>query len=163
MKIEDLQEQIEKMKLEIEEMSLKVKNMKLEVNRLLPAKKTYAISDNVEIRMRVVVNEAFAQLLKVPTYTIGGYTFDVNTRQLSFDNQLVTLTIKESFLLVMFAANLNAFVQREHMLDMIWGASNYKNSRSMDVYVCKLRKLLEKDPNIIILNIHGKGYKMLVG
>ncbi|MHB9141810.1 MAG: winged helix-turn-helix domain-containing protein, partial [Paludibacter sp.] len=38
---------------------------------------------------------------------------------------------------------------------------NYYNARSMDVYICKLRKLLQDDPDVIIINIHGKGYKLI--
>ena len=47
-------------------------------------------------------------------------------------------------------------------LTTIWKDDNYYNSRSMDVYICKLRKLLSKDPNITIINIHGKGYRIIV-
>jgi two-component system, OmpR family, response regulator len=100
-------------------------------------------------------------LLSVPSYKIGAYTIDVPKRMLTINGESTKLTTKESLLLILFAANANDFLDRKVALKMIWKDDNYYNSRSMDVYICKLRKLLKEDSNVYIINIHGKGYKMI--
>ena len=53
-------------------------------------------------------------------------------------------------------------MQRDYALRAIWVDNNYYNARSMDVYITKLRKLLKDDPNVELINVHGKGYKLVV-
>jgi DNA-binding response OmpR family regulator len=53
-------------------------------------------------------------------------------------------------------------LKRSYILKTIWKDETFYSSRSMDVYICKLRKLLIKDPKIMIINIHGKGYRMII-
>ncbi len=101
-------------------------------------------------------------ILSVGSYKIGNYMIDVPKRLLTINGQSTKLTTKELHLLVYFAANANDFVDRKAALRMIWKDDNYYNSRSMDVYICKLRKLLKDDTNVYIINIHGKGYRMIV-
>jgi DNA-binding response OmpR family regulator len=108
------------------------------------------------------LDENLKALMSVPSYKIGAYTFDVETRQLIYKNESVKLTGKESYLLVLLAANANSFLERKYILTTIWKEDNFRTSRSMDVYICKLRKLLGKDNNINIVNIHGKGHKLII-
>ncbi|MBP1677602.1 MAG: putative two component transcriptional regulator, winged helix family [Bacteroidetes bacterium] len=108
------------------------------------------------------LDENLKALMSVPSYKIGAYTFDVETRQLIYKNESVKLTGKESYLLVLLAANSNSFLERKYILTTIWKEDNFRTSRSMDVYICKLRKLLGKDNNINIVNIHGKGHKLII-
>lgn len=116
---------------------------------------------------RILLNELdenLRALMVVPSYKLGAYTFDVANRELSFNGaEPVKLTRKETYLFVLFAANANSMLDRKYMLTTIWKDDNYYNSRSMDVYICKIRKLLSKDPSIVIVNIHGKGYRIVVG
>jgi two-component system, OmpR family, response regulator len=116
---------------------------------------------------RILLNELdenLRALMVVPSYKLGAYTFDVANRELSFSGaEPVKLTRKETYLFVLFAANANSMLDRKYMLTTIWKDDNYYNSRSMDVYICKIRKLLSKDPSIVIVNIHGKGYRIVVG
>ncbi len=107
-------------------------------------------------------NEVLEKLLKVPSYTIGAYTIDVVKRQLLIGGQATRLTNKELQLLVLMAANPGEMLERKYLLETIWEENNYFNGRSMDVYLCKLRKLLNADPDLMIINIHGKGYKLIV-
>ena len=72
------------------------------------------------------------------------------------------LTTKESELLSLLSAHANDILERNHALKQIWEEDTYFNARSMDVYITKLRKLLRPEPNIEIINIHGKGYKLIV-
>lgn len=108
------------------------------------------------------LDENLKALMSVPSYKIGAYTFDVPSRMLNLNGELTKLTKKETYLLVLFAANINTFLDRKYTLTTIWKEDSYYNARSMDVYICKLRKLLSKDQNVTIINIHGKGYKMFV-
>jgi DNA-binding response OmpR family regulator len=94
-------------------------------------------------------------------YTIGEYTFDTLKQLLSFRNQTVKLTTKESELLELLCRHKNEILERNFALKAIWIDDNYFNARSMDVYITKLRKYLKKDPSVKILNVHGKGYKLL--
>lgn len=72
------------------------------------------------------------------------------------------LSPKESELLRMFAMYKNDVLSRSEALKKIWGEDNYFTARSMDVFVTKLRKYLEADPKIEIVNIHGSGFRLLV-
>ncbi len=108
------------------------------------------------------LNDNLKALMNVPSYTIVSYKFDIDKRLLISKEKSVKLTGKESYLLVLLIANTNAFLERKYILNTIWGEDNYRTSRSMDVYICKLRKLLSGDENINIVNIHGKGHKLIV-
>ncbi len=94
-------------------------------------------------------------------YTIGKYTFDVTKQILMYNDQPRKLTTKESELLELLCRHNNEVLERNFALKSIWIDDNYFNARSMDVYITKLRKYLSKDENVEILNIHGKGYKLL--
>ena len=107
-------------------------------------------------------NEVLEKLLKTPSYTIGAYSVDVPRRLLTIGGESTKLTNKELHLLILMAANPNVMLERKYLLETIWNENNYFNGRSMDVYLCKLRKLLKADSDLIIINIHGKGYKLIV-
>jgi len=94
-------------------------------------------------------------------YAIGRFTFDVAKQLLSWQDQSHKLTTKESELLELLCRHRNEVLERNFALKSIWIDDNYFNARSMDVYITKLRKYLSKDENVEILNIHGKGYKLL--
>lgn len=94
-------------------------------------------------------------------YQIGEFTFDSQKQLLAHGNESKKLTTKESELLNLLAANANNILERNYALKTIWVDDNYFNARSMDVYITKLRKLLKDDPNVAIINIHGKGYKLI--
>jgi DNA-binding response OmpR family regulator len=98
---------------------------------------------------------------KDDTYSIGGYSFYPLTQKLIFDDQTIKLTTKESELLDLLCRHGNQILERNFALKTIWIDDNYFNARSMDVYITRLRKYLKKDPSVKILNIHGKGYKLI--
>ncbi|HPR33621.1 MAG TPA: response regulator transcription factor [Prolixibacteraceae bacterium] len=95
-------------------------------------------------------------------YKIGIYNFDVRKQILSHENEEVKLTTKESELLRLLVANANKVLERNYALKAIWIDDNYFNARSMDVYITKLRKHLKDDPTVEIINVHGKGYKLIM-
>ncbi len=95
-------------------------------------------------------------------FNIGKYVFDSQKQVLTYDGgEQRKLTTKETELLTLLAQNANEVLQREYALKNIWMDDNYFNARSMDVYITKLRKLLAQDKEVEIINIHGKGYKLI--
>ena len=94
-------------------------------------------------------------------YKIGRFTFDTQKQILAIDGKQTKLTTKESELLGLLCAHANEILQRDFALKTIWIDDNYFNARSMDVYITKLRKHLKEDDSIEIINIHGKGYKLI--
>ena len=94
-------------------------------------------------------------------YHIGKFVFDTQKQILFIGDEQTKLTTKESELLGLLCAHANEILQRDFALKTIWIDDNYFNARSMDVYITKLRKHLKADPDIEIINIHGKGYKLI--
>jgi DNA-binding response OmpR family regulator len=95
-------------------------------------------------------------------FKLAGYDFDYEKQTLTFADNTIKLTTKESDLLKLLCDNKNSILERNFALKSIWIDDNYFNARSMDVYITKLRKYLKEEPGIQILNIHGKGFKLLV-
>ena len=98
---------------------------------------------------------------KSESYTIGGYSFDSLKLMLVFNDQAIKLTTKESELLELLCRHANEILERNFALKTIWIDDNYFNARSMDVYITRLRKYLKKDSSVKILNVHGRGYKLI--
>jgi DNA-binding response OmpR family regulator len=98
---------------------------------------------------------------KDDSYSIGGYSFDPLKQILAYNNENIKLTTKESELLELLCRHGNEILERNYALKTIWIDDNYFNARSMDVYITRLRKYLRKDPSVKILNIHGRGYKLI--
>ncbi|QXP74338.1 response regulator transcription factor [Tenacibaculum sp. HL-MS23] len=95
-------------------------------------------------------------------FKIGGFDFNSKLRHLSLNGgEAQKLSPKESKLLRMLAVHKNDLMPRELALTKIWRDDNYFTSRSMDVYIAKLRKYLKGDENVEILNIHGEGFRLL--
>ena len=95
-------------------------------------------------------------------FKIGKFDFNSKLRHLAFDGgEVQKLSPKESKLLKMLAVYKNDLMPRELALTKIWRDDNYFTSRSMDVYIAKLRKYLKSDENVEILNIHGEGFRLI--
>ncbi|MCZ8284203.1 MAG: response regulator transcription factor, partial [Bacteroidia bacterium] len=95
-------------------------------------------------------------------FTIGDYTFNSETQALGHNGMEQKLTTKESQLMRLLCVHKNDVLDRNFALKTIWHDDNYFNGRSMDVYIAKLRKYLKDDSKLEIVNIHGKGFKLLV-
>ncbi len=96
-------------------------------------------------------------------FEIGQFFFNSKLRHLSVgkEEEPQKLSPKESKLLRMLALHKNDLMPRELALTKIWRDDNYFTSRSMDVYIAKLRKYLKEDENVEILNIHGEGFRLV--
>ena len=97
------------------------------------------------------------------SYKIGFFTFDYRSRLLVNDsnNTKQTLSPKETELLNMLVMQKGEILSKAVALNSIWGEANYFTSRSMDVYVAKLRKLLSSDSKLKIVTHHGSGYRLI--
>jgi DNA-binding response OmpR family regulator len=95
-------------------------------------------------------------------FKLGRYTFDAKKQSLFDGDSSIKLTTKESELLKLLCNNVNKVLERNLALKTIWSDDNYFNARSMDVYITKLRKHLKDEPSIEIINVHGKGYKLIM-
>jgi DNA-binding response OmpR family regulator len=96
-------------------------------------------------------------------FQIGKFHLNSKLRFLSFPNHdPIKLSPKENELLKMLALHEDDLMPRELALTKIWRDDNYFTSRSMDVYIAKLRKYLKEDPKVEVLNIHGEGFRLVV-
>ncbi|HNY09647.1 MAG TPA: response regulator transcription factor [Tenuifilaceae bacterium] len=95
------------------------------------------------------------------SFQIGRYIFDATKQTLQLDDEVRKLTTKESELLKYLCINKNSLLDRNFALKTIWVDDSYFNARSMDVYITKLRKYLADDPTIEIINVRGKGFKLI--
>ena len=116
------------------------------------------------IRMKVLLNEErlLAQANQKYSFQIGQYGFDGKRCELAFAGAIQKLTNRESELLLLFCQNQEQTLTKESLLLKVWGDDSFFNSRSLDVFVSKLRKYLDRDPKISIINIRGVGYKLMV-
>lgn len=93
-------------------------------------------------------------------YKLGHFVFDRNNQVLTNGNEETRLTQRESELLTLFINNTGQVVKKDDILKNIWFDSNGIYSRSLDVFISRLRKMLETDTDLRIENIHGVGYRL---
>ena len=96
-------------------------------------------------------------------FEFSGFKFNSKLRFLTYNtDKLIKLSPKENQLLRLLVLNMNDLLPREIALNKIWRDDNYFTSRSMDVYIAKLRKYLSADEKVQILNIHGEGFRLVI-
>lgn len=91
---------------------------------------------------------------------IGDFIFNYEKQYLLFNNEKALLTHRESELLYHLTEKKNDILDRTFILNKLWGNDDFFNARSMDVFISKLRKKLQKDPSVAIINVRGFGYKL---
>ena len=124
--------------------------------------KTFSMEELV-LRIEAILRRVHGKKAKDATvFRIGRFVFDAQKQLLTIGEKQTKLTTKENELLALLCAHSNEILQRDFALKTIWIDDNYFNARSMDVYITKLRKHLKDDDQIEIINIHGKGYKLIV-
>lgn len=118
--------------------------------------------EELTFRMEAILRRVRGKKTKENTiYHLGGFVFDTQKQLLTIAGEVTKLTTKESELLNLLCSHANEILQRDFALKTIWIDDNYFNARSMDVYITKLRKHLRPDTSVEIINIHGKGYKLI--
>jgi DNA-binding response OmpR family regulator len=95
-------------------------------------------------------------------FKLGSYSFDYSMQMIARGDAQQKLSTKEAELLRLLCLRKNEVLTREEALLNIWHDDNYFNGRSMDVFLSKIRKYLREDPSVEIINVHGRGYKLLI-
>lgn len=128
-------------------------------------KKPFSIEE-LMLRIRILVKRVARSargnnLQDVPITKIGRYLYNHNRLELLIEGKSFQLSQREGELLHLLLQHRREVLDRAKALTTIWGEDTFFNARSMDVYITRLRKHLGKDPNIQILNIRGKGYRLI--
>jgi len=123
-------------------------------------KKPFSMEELI-VRIENLLNRSKVQ--KIPDLLKSGdYTFDFPKQILQFkDTDTIQLSHREAHLLYHLIENKNKVLDRSIILNKLWGNDDFFNARSMDVFITKLRKKLNKDASIQILNVRGFGYKLV--
>ena len=122
-------------------------------------KKPFSIEELI-VRISALLNRSEIKQSN-SNLTIGAYTFNYTKQKISFNTTETHLTHREAELLFHLSEKRNEILDRSWILKKIWGDDDFFNSRSMDVFISKLRKKLSKDKNVEILNVRGYGYKLI--
>ena len=110
--------------------------------------------ENLLARIKVQSNA----MVGTTVFKIGNYTFNVVNQELAYEDEQFHLTTKESELLHYLVLRKNKLCSHKDILIKLWGANDYFNKKSLNVFITRLRKYLEKDETISIDNIHGQGF-----
>lgn len=119
------------------------------------------LTKELKIRLEVLLKSSIksnAELKKDELCNVGDSTIDFNKRLYVVNDRSVPLSRKEAELLKLLCFNKNKLVTREFILNEVWKSSDYYASKSMDVYLTKVRKIIKEDQSISLQNVHGSGY-----
>lgn len=110
-------------------------------------------------RMRAILNRAKVAGENIQTvFNIGSFQFDLKNQALSRRNLSIRLTARESEILNLLCLHKNEILKKQDILQALWGQNDYFTSRSLDVFIAKLRKYLKDDPHVSIENVHSVGF-----
>ena len=126
-------------------------------------KKPFSLAELI-VRIQALLNKNRLPIKKETTTHIaevGKYKFQYPAGILSADGISRTLTAREADILQILLVNKNQMLDRSTLLMKLWGNDDYFSGRSLDVFISKLRKYLKADPSVIIINVRGKGYKLV--
>jgi len=115
------------------------------------------------VRIKAILRRSATAATEKSVFRFGNFNFDYNRQLLEIKGEQQKLTSKEAELLKLLCENMNNVLDRTVALNKIWFDDSYFNARSMDVYITKLRKYLKEDPTVELINVHGVGFKLVVG
>lgn len=124
-------------------------------------KKPFGMAELI-IRIKALLNKVKPQTNTTDSFQIGDYTFDSIKQTLSAYGEKQLLSNRESEILKRLCVHRNQVLSMKDVLLDLWGDDSFFNTRSLHVFMTKLRRKLSKDPSIQILNIRGIGYKLIV-
>lgn len=107
-------------------------------------------------------NKNHQQKITSDIVVLGKYTFHLNRQILNDGKEQRKLSYRETELLKMLYENRNTIIDRKEILNMLWSNDSFFNSRTLDVYITKLRSYLKDDRSLEIITIKGVGYRFLV-
>jgi DNA-binding response OmpR family regulator len=113
------------------------------------------------VRIKAQLDRLLTRQNQSDWIALGKYQFHPTRQLLKLSDKETPLTARESQLLLMLVQNANDITDRTLILNQIWGSDDFFNARSMDVFITKLRKKLQDDPAIQILNVRGYGFKLV--
>jgi DNA-binding response OmpR family regulator len=123
-------------------------------------KKPFSL-DELFLRVKELLRRTSSEKEKKDEERIGNYLFHFQRQELKINDKIIKLSHKETQLLELLLKHKNQVLDRKSTLLLLWGDDNFFNTRTMDVYITKLRKKLEEDKNIEVINIRGFGYKLI--
>ncbi len=118
--------------------------------------------DELLLRIEALLKRSGGLFKSKDEHQLGKYLFNVSNYTLTWGDQSKKLTKKEAEILKILTEQKGKVVERELILNMVWGDDSYFNGRSLDVFITKLRKYLKEDESIAIKNIHGVGFSLEV-
>lgn len=122
-------------------------------------KKPFSMEELI-VRINALLNRNKNENLNEPIQ-LGNYSFNLKKQTLQINSEIETLTHREAHLLYHLINNQNEVLERSFILKKLWGDDDFFNARSMDVFITKLRKKLNKDDTLQIVNVRGYGYKLI--
>ena len=123
--------------------------------------KFYAMNLKNDLKL-IEKEEIFKRFLTDSPYKLGTYEIDIKLGLLVHKGESVRVTLKEACLLAYFASHINVIITISELMDNVWGENSADKVRSMNVYICKIRKLISNDPKLILINVTSVGYRLLV-
>ena len=119
-------------------------------------------TEELLLRINAVIRRTVSNSNLTENISICGFEYNYPLQSLKFRDIHYKLSTKENELLCILLQNKNCVVERNFVLNKIWNNDSYFASRSMDVYISKLRSYFKDTSSVEIANIHGKGFKLLV-
>ncbi|MBD3637389.1 MAG: response regulator transcription factor [Crocinitomicaceae bacterium] len=113
-------------------------------------------------RINAILKRSYKEGKKETSFKVGDIKYDYLQQTLEINDEAKKLTTKENELFYLLVKKGSDVLGRNEALNHVWGDDNYFNGRSMDVYITKLRKYLSVSDKVEILNVHGKGFRLLV-
>ncbi|GGM83473.1 DNA-binding response regulator [Dyadobacter beijingensis] len=124
-------------------------------------KKPFSL-DELVVRINALLRTGATRAQATAILKIGRYQFDPAKQKLALEDEEITLSHRESELLRRLFQQRNQVLGRSEVLTELWGDDSFFNGRSLDVFITKLRRHLREDPKIQIINIRGRGYKLVL-
>ena len=124
-------------------------------------------TDELNLRIKAILrrcirNGSLTEWSDPKIFSFGGFSLDTHNLTLSYENNVQNLTKKEASLLKVLCLNKNKVLARDMVQKSIWGETDYFVSRSMDVFIARLRKYIKDNPKVNIVNVHGVGFMLEV-